>query len=237
MFQVLANPQKFMAFSKWAAPIIGAFAVILLAVGLWLGFHVPDDYQQGRTVRLLFIHPQIAILSMFAYACLGGAAFFGVVFRHALADAAARAAAPLGAAYTLLALVTGSFWGRPMWGAWWAWDARLTSELVLLLLFLGYMGLVASIDDEAKANRAGGILAMVGLINLPIIHYSVNWWNTLHQGPSDFANDLAPIYALPFVLNLLGFMAMFGSLWLVRTRAEVWRRRAQALAVRRAGRA
>jgi len=237
MFQVLANPAKFMAFSKWAAPIIGVIAVVLLVWGLWVGFHVPDDYQQGRTVRLLFIHPQLAILSMFAYACLGGAAFFGVVFRHALADAAARAAAPLGAAYTFLALVTGSFWGRPMWGAWWAWDARLTSELVLFLLFLGYMTLVAAIDDETKANRAGGILAMVGLINLPIIHYSVNWWNTLHQGSSDFTSDLSPVYALPFVVCLLGYIAMFGALWLVRTRAEVWRRRAQALAVRQAGRA
>src|SRR5436190_8514964 len=238
MFQVLANPQKFMAFSKWAAPIIGVIAAALLIPGLWLGFTVPDDYQQGQTVRLLFIHPQLATLSMFSYACLGGAAFFGVVFRHALADAAARAAAPLGAAYTFLALVTGSFWGRPMWGTWWVWDARLTSELVLLLLFLGYMALQSAIDDEAKANRAAGILAMVGLVNLPIIHYSVDWWNTLHQPASTFRdNSLAPIYALPFVLNMLGFIAMFGSLWLVRTRAEVWRRRANALAVKRAGKA
>jgi heme exporter protein C len=238
MFQVLANPQKFMAFSRWAAPIIGVIAAALLVVAMWLGFTAPDDYQQGRTVRLLFIHPQVAILSMFAYACLGGAAFFGVVFRHALADAAARAAAPLGAAFTFLALVTGSFWGRPMWGTWWEWDARLTSELILLLLFLGYMTLQAAIDDEAKANRAAGILAMVGLVNLPIIHYSVDWWNTLHQPASSFAeNDLAPVYQLPFVLSLLGFMALFGSLWLVRTRAEVWRRRANALAVRAAGRA
>lgn len=238
MFQVLANPAKFMAFSRWAAPIIGAIAAVLLIWGLWLGFQAPDDYQQGRTVRLLFIHPQIAILSMFAYACLGGAAFFGVVFRHALADAAARACAPLGAAYTFLALVTGSFWGRPMWGTWWVWDGRLTSELVLLLLFLGYMALLASIDDEAKANRMAGILAMVGLVNLPIIHYSVDWWNTLHQPASSFAeHDLAPVYALPFVLTLLGFHALFGALWLVRTRSEVWRRRANALAVKRAGRA
>jgi heme exporter protein C len=236
MFQVLANPQKFMAFSRWAAPIIGVIAAALLVTAMWLGFHVPDDYQQGRTVRLLFIHPQVAVLSMFAYACLGGAAFFGVVFRHALADAAARAAAPLGAAYTFLALVTGSFWGRPMWGAWWAWDARLTSELILLLLFLGYMALQAAIDDETKANRAAGILAMVGLVNLPIIHYSVDWWNTLHQPASSFAeHDLAPVYAVPFVLSMLGFIALFGSLWLVRTRAEVWRRRANALAVRAAG--
>jgi heme exporter protein C len=238
MIQALANPQKFMAFSRWAAPIIGVIALGLLAVAMWLGFHVPDDYQQGRTVRLLFIHPQIAILSMFAYACLGGAAFFGVVFRHALADAAARAAAPLGAGFTFLALVTGSFWGRPMWGTWWVFDARLTSELVLLLLFLGYIALQSAIDDEAKAARAGGILAMVGLINLPIIHYSVDWWNTLHQPASSFAeHDLAPVYQLPFVLSIFGFMALFGWLWLVRTRAEVWRRRANALTVQAIGRA
>lgn len=238
MIQALANPQKFMAFSRWAAPIIGVIAIGLLTVAMWLGFHVPDDYQQGRTVRLLFIHPQIAILSMFAYACLGGAAFFGVVFRHALADAAARAAAPLGAGFTFLALVTGSFWGRPMWGTWWVFDARLTSELVLLLLFLGYIALQSAIDDEAKAARAGGILAMVGLINLPIIHYSVDWWNTLHQPASSFAeHDLAPVYQVPFVLSVFGFMALFGWLWLVRTRAEVWRRRANALTVQAIGRA
>lgn len=238
MFQALANPQKFMAFSRWAAPIIGVIAAILLAAGLYLGFTAPDDYQQGRTVKLLFIHPQVSILSMFVYACLGGASFFGVVFRHALADVAARAVAPLGAAFTALALITGSFWGRPMWGTWWVFDARLTSELVLLLLFLGYIALQSAIDDEAKASRAGGILAMVGLINLPIIHYSVDWWNTLHQPASSFMeNDLAPVYQAPFVLNVLGFMALFGSLWLVRTRAEVWRRRANALAVQAAGRA
>lgn len=238
MFQVLANPQKFMAFSRWAAPIIGAIAAVLLITGLYLGFNAPDDYQQGRTVRLLFIHPQVAILGMFAYACLGGAAFFGLVFRHALADAAARAAAPLGAAFTLAALVTGSFWGRPMWGTWWVWDARLTSYLVLLLLYIGYMALQAAIDDETKAARASGILALVGLINLPIIKYSVDWWNTLHQPASKFAeNDLAPAYQLPFALNAVGFIALFGALWLVRIRAEVFRRRAGALAIQMAGRA
>ncbi|CAN5305284.1 heme ABC transporter permease [soil metagenome] len=238
MIQALSNPQKFMAFSRWAAPIIGLIAAVLLSWGLYLAFTVPDDYQQGQTVRLLFIHPQVAIMSMFAYACLGGASFFGLVFRHALADAAARAAAPLGAAFTFLALFTGALWGRPMWGKFWVWDARLTSELVLLLIYLGYMALQAAIDDEAKANRAAAILALIGLINLPIIHYSVNWWNTLHQGNANFLkNDVAPVYQLPFALTLFGFMALFGSLWLVRTRAEVWRRRAGALAVQAAGRA
>ena len=241
MFQVLANPAKFMAFSKWAAPIIGVIAAVLLGVGMWKGFHVPDDYQQGRTVRLLFIHPQVATLSMFAYACLGGAAFFGVVFRHALADAAARAAAPLGAAYTFLALVTGSFWGRPMWGAWWVWgDARLTSVLVLFLLYVGYLVLQSAIEDEAKANRASAILALVGVINLPIIKFSVDWWNTLHQPASIMRAEgmaVAPVYLAPMGLMNFGFLALFGALWLVRIRAEVYRRRARALALQAAARA
>ena len=209
MFQVLANPAKFMAFSKWLTPIIGVIAVGLLGAGLWLGFHVPDDYQQGRTVRLLFIHPQLAILSMFAYACLGGAAFFGVVFRHALADAAARAAAPLGAAYTFLALLTGSFWGRPMWGTWWVWDARLTSELILLFLYLGYLGLVSAIDDPRRADRGGAILLLAGSVNVPIIYFSVQWWNTLHQGAS-VSFTAAPAMAHTM---LVGMLLMVGACW------------------------
>ena len=238
MIQLLSNPQRFMAFSRWATPILGFAAAAMLLSGLWIGFSVPDDYQQGQTVRLLFIHPQIAIMSMFVYACLAGASFFGFVFRHALADAAARAAAPLGAGFAFLALVTGSLWGRPMWGTWWEWgDARLVSMLVLFLLYLGYMALQAAIDDEAKAARAAAILALVGVINLPIIKYSVEWWNTLHQPASDFQRDLAPVYQLPFSLTLLGFMALFGALWLLRTRAEVWRRQAARLAVQAAGKA
>src|ERR1700753_1256452 len=129
------------------------------------------------------------LLAARPYACLGGASFFSLVFRHALADAAARAVAPLGAAFTLLALVTGSLWGRPMWGAWWVWDARLTSVLVLFLLFLGYMALRSAIDDETRAARAAAILALVGLINLPIIKFSVDWWDSLHQGESILRPD------------------------------------------------
>ena len=138
MFAALANPHRFMAFSRWAAPILGVAAALLIGAGLWFGFHAPEDYQQGATVRIMFIHVPAAITAEWAYACLGGASFFALVFRHALADAAARAVAPLGAAFTLLALVTGSLWGRPMWGTWWVWDARLTSVLVLFLLFVGY---------------------------------------------------------------------------------------------------
>ena len=150
-----------------------------------------------------------------------------------------NAAAPLGAAFTLLALLTGSLWGRPMWGTWWVWDARLTSVLVLFLFYLGYMALLAAIDDEARANRAAAILALVGLVNLPIVHWSVNWWNTLHQPASVLrpgGSALAPVYLWPLLIMALGYMALFGSLWLVRIRGEVWRRRAAALAVQAAGR-
>jgi heme exporter protein C len=240
MIQLLANPQRFMDFSRWAAPILGAGAAILLAAAFWLGFSVPEDYQQGDTVRLLFLHPQLATVGMFAYACLAGSAFFGLVFRHSLADAAARAAAPLGAGFTFLFLLTGSLWGKPMWGAWWVWDGRLTSALVLFLVYLAYMALLAAIDDEAKAARASNILALVGVINLPIIKFSVDWWNTLHQTASismTGGSGLAPEYLAPFFLSMIGFLLLFSALWMVRTRAEVWRRKAGALAVQAAGRA
>ncbi|MFZ3004750.1 MAG: heme ABC transporter permease CcmC [Phenylobacterium sp.] len=226
-----------MAFSRWAAPMFGVIAVVLALAGLWLGFTAPEDYQQGDTVRIMFIHVPAAWMSMFVYACLGGASFLALVFRHALADAAAQAAAPLGAAFTVLALATGALWGRPMWGAWWVWDARLTSVLVLLLFYLAYMALRASLDDETKAARAGAILALVGIVNLPIVHWSVNWWNTLHQGASVFRKGgptMTIDYLYPLLLLGLAYMAAFGSLWLVRIRAEVWRRRAEAAALRAA---
>jgi heme exporter protein C len=231
----LANPERFMAFSRWAAPLFGAIAVALAVAGLWLGFTAPEDYQQGATVKIMFIHVPSAWMSMFVYVCLGVASFLALVFRHALADAAAQAAAPLGAAFTALALITGSLWGRPMWGAWWVWDARLTSVLVLFLFYLAYMALRASLDDEAKASRAGAILALVGLVNLPVVHWSVNWWNTLHQGASVFRADgptLAPVFLWPLLIMALAYMAAFGALWLVRIRGEVWRRRAEAAALR-----
>ena len=237
MFASLANPHRFMAFSRLAAPWLGILATASIVAGLWMGAVAPPDYQQGETVRIMFVHVPAAWAAMLAYGCLGGASFFSLVFRHALADAAAKAAAPLGAAFTLMALVTGSLWGRPMWGTWWVWDARLTSVLVLFLLFIGYIALRASIDDEVKAGRAGAILALIGLINLPIIKFSVDWWNTLHPGESIFrsgGSTLAPVYLIPLAIVGVGYSMAFGALWLVRTRAEVWRRHASSQALRAA---
>ena len=166
MLSAFANPARFMALSRPLAPALGGLGLVLLAWGLWLGFQAPPDYQQGDTVLIMFVHVPAAYMGLFAYACLGAASFAGLVWRHALADAAAKAAAPLGAGFTFLALLTGSLWGKPMWGAWWVWDARLTSVLVLFLFYLGYLALHAAVEDEAKAARAAAVLALVGLLTL-----------------------------------------------------------------------
>ena len=238
MFALFANPARFMQLSRWLAPLLGLVAAGLLAVGLWLGLTVPGDYQQASTVKIMFLHVPAAYVGMLAYVCLGGASFFGLVFRHSLADAAAKACAPLGAGFTFLALVTGSLRGRPMWGAWWVWDARVTSVLVLFLLYLGYMAIHSAIDDEAKAARAAAILALVGVVNLPIIHFSVEWWSTLHQGATLIRPDgpaMPPVYVIPLVTMIFAYTFLFGALWLTRIRAEVWRRKAGAQALAAAG--
>ncbi|MBI1404750.1 MAG: heme transporter HemC [Caulobacter sp.] len=236
MVSFLTNPRAFMAFSRIAAPVLGVATTIAMLWGLWLGFTAPEDYQQGDAIRILFIHVPAAWVAMFAYLCLGVASLLNLVFRQALADLAARACAPLGAGFTALALVTGSFWGRPTWGTWWEWDGRMTSVLVLFLLWLAYIALRASIDDEARAARAGAILALVGLVNLPVIHFSVYWWNSLHQGSSTFAADkgdgLPAVYMTPLILMGLAYMGLFGALWLTRIRTEVRRRRLRAAALR-----
>jgi heme exporter protein C len=238
MITALANPQRFMSFSRPLVPALGALAAVLFAAGLWFAFASPEDYQQGDTVRIMYVHVPAAWMGLAAYLALGVVSFFGLVFRHSLADAAARACAPLGAAFTLLALITGSLWGRPMWGTWWEWDARLTSVLVLFLFYLGYMALNAAVDDEQKAARASAVLALVGLVNLPIVKFSVDWWNTLHQpasvlragGPAMPAEMLTPL-----LLMAAAYKVLFLCLWLIRTRTEVWRKRAESLALRAAG--
>jgi heme exporter protein C len=231
----LANPDRFMRFTRPLEPVLWALALALLAVGAWLGLTAPPDYQQGATVRIMFVHVPAASLGLMAYAALGVCSFLSLVFRHVLADIAARAAALPGAAFTLLALVTGSLWGRPMWGAWWAWDARLTSVLVLFLFYLAYLALRAAIEDEQKAARAAAVLGLVGLVNLPIVKFSVDWWNTLHQPASLLragGSSLAPVYLTPLLTMLVAYGLLFAALWLTGIRTEVRRRRVQALRAR-----
>jgi len=234
----LANPQRFMSATRHAPAVLGALAALLFVAGIWLSFTAPEDYQQGDTVRIMFVHVPAAWMSLMVYAMLGGASFFALVFRHSLADVAARVAAPLGAAFTALALVTGSLWGRPMWGTWWEWDARLTSVLVLFLFYLGYMALLASIDDEQKAGRAAAVLALVGLVNLPIVKFSVDWWNTLHQPASVFRADgpaMTSALLTPLIVMALAYTVLFLALWILAIHTEIRRRRAAALTLRAAG--
>ncbi|QQQ17731.1 heme ABC transporter permease [Brevundimonas vitis] len=233
----LANPDRFMRFTRPLTPVLWAVAGLLLVVGTWLSFTAPEDYQQGDTVRIMFVHVPAASLGLMAYGALGVASFFSLVFRHVLADAAARAAALPGAVFTALALVTGSLWGQPMWGTWWVWDARLTSVLVLFLFYVGYMALRSAIDDEARGARAAAVLGLVGLINLPIVKFSVDWWNTLHQPASLLrmgGTSLDSSYLAPLLVMMAAYGALFGAVWLTAIRAEVRRRRVMTLRARRA---
>jgi heme exporter protein C len=229
-----ANPAVFMRLSGVLLPWVSGAALIALAVGLYLGFHVPPDYQQGMTVTIMFVHVPAAIVAESAYGLIAVASLFSLVWRHPLADTAARAAAPLGAVFTALGLVTGSLWGWPMWGAYWVWDARLTSFLLLLFLYLGYIALWNAIEDEARAARAAAILALVGAINLPIIKFSVDWWNTLHQGESILSGQIASVFLWPLLIMALGYMLLFAALWMIRIRTEIVTRRARNLMQRAA---
>jgi heme exporter protein C len=203
--------------------------LLCLAGGLYLGFTAPPDYQQGTTVTIMFIHVPAAIMAELAYAVIAVASIFSLVQRHILADVAARAAAPLGALFTALGLVTGSLWGRPTWGAYWVWDARLTSFLLLLFLYLGYMALWSAIEDETKAARAAAILALVGAVNIPIIKFSVDWWNTLHQGESIISGKLDPVYLWPLLLMAAGYGFLFAGLMMTRIRTAIVERRIRSL--------
>ena len=234
----LANPDRFLRFTRPLTPVVWGLAAVLLAVGAWLSFVAPEDYQQGDTVRIMFVHVPAATVGLAAYAALGVSSFFALVFRHPLADAAARAAALPGAAFTALALITGSLWGKPMWGAWWAWgDARLMSVLVLFLFYVAYLALRASIDDETRAARAAAVLGLVGLINLPIVKFSVDWWNTLHQPASLLRADgpaMPPVYLAPLLTMMAAYAVLFLAVWLTAIRTEIVRRRVLTLRARRA---
>lgn len=233
----LANPDRFMRLTRGWGLVLGLAAASLIIVGLWLGFTAPEDYQQGDTVRIMFIHVPAAWVSMAAYVAMGAASFALLVWRHPLADVAAKVCAPIGATFTVLALITGSLWGKPMWGTWWVWDARLTSVVVLLLFYLGVMALRAAIDDDARAGRAAAVLALIGLVNLPIVKFSVDWWSTLHQPASVFRGggpSLTAEYLWPLGLMGLGYSLLFAALWIVAIRSEVRERRIAALMLRQA---
>ena len=235
----LANPTQFMGLSGRLLPWISGFAAAVIAIGLWLGFAAPPDYQQGHTVKIMFIHVPCAWLAMATYVLVAMSSAGLLIFRHPLADVSAKAAAPLGAAFTLLALVTGSLWGKPMWGAYWAWDARLTSVLILFFLYLGLMALRSSLDDEALAGRLTALLALVGVVILPVIKFSVDWWHTLHQPSTRFTSTLDPVFRTPLLVMAAGFTLLLIALHMKAMRNEILRRRVKAATIRaveRAGR-
>ncbi|HEY3779117.1 MAG TPA: heme ABC transporter permease CcmC [Rhizomicrobium sp.] len=232
MMFALANPKRFMEFSGTSLPWIASAAGILIGVGLYFAlFVVPPERLQGETVRIMYVHVPAAWTAMMAYAIMAVVSLVALINRHPLADVAAREAAPLGALFTALALVTGSLWGKPTWGTYWVWDARLTSFLLLLFLYLGYIALWNAIEDEVRAARAAAVLAIVGAVNLPVIAFSVEWWNTLHQGESIFRPGgpvIAPVFLWPLFVMAVGYTLLFASLWIVRIRTAIIRRSIRA---------
>jgi heme exporter protein C len=229
----LANPSRFLTLVERALPWLVVATLFGFAVGLEQTFFVaPDDYQQGATVKIMFVHVPSAWLGMFCWALMSLAALGTLVWRHPLADVAAKAAAPIGAAFTFLCLVSGSLWGRPMWGTYWVWDARLTSVLVLFLMYLGLIALWRTVEDPSRAGRAAAILTLVGAVNLPIIKFSVDWWNTLHQPASVFrlgGPTIDPSILVPLLWMAIAFTLLFVTLHLAAMRNEILRRRIRTL--------
>ncbi|MBI3453914.1 MAG: heme ABC transporter permease [Rhodospirillales bacterium] len=228
-----ANPARFLRMAAAVLPWSAALTVGCLGAGLWFAlFDSPADYQQGETVRIMYVHVPAAWMALFVYTNLAIASAVALVWKHPLADLAARAMAPIGAAFTALSLITGSLWGQPMWGTWWVWDARLTSVLILFFLYLGHIALANAFDDPTRGNRAAAILALVGAVNVPIIKFSVDWWNTLHQpasivrigGPTIDSSMLTPLLLMAF-----GFTFYFVSVLILRIRAEILARKLRTL--------
>ena len=220
-----AAPMNAYSLALTLTPWCAWISILLFIGGIYGGLvYAPPDYDQGESFRIIYVHVPAAWMSMFVYVVMAAAGACGLIWKVKLMDAVARSCAPLGASFTLLALVTGSIWGKPMWGTWWVWDARLTSELILLFLYLGYMALQSSIDDRRTAARAGAILALVGVVNIPIIHFSVEWWNTLHQGPTVTKFDKPSIHVtmlIPLLIMSVAYTTFFLTMLMVRLRAEI----------------
>jgi heme exporter protein C len=233
----LANPSRFLALSGRILPWLTAATLLVFVVAGAGAYLAPDDYQQGATVKIMFIHVPAAWLGIFAWVLMSAAALGTLVWRHPLADVAAKAAAPIGTAFTLMCLLTGSLWGRPMWGTYWVWDARLTSVLVLLLLYLAAIALWRTIDDPTRAARVVAVFTLVGAINVPIIKFSVDWWNTLHQPASVLRLGGSTIHVsilIPLLAMLAAFTLLFVTLHLAAMRNEILRRRLRTMLMRQA---
>ena len=231
--QRFANPARFMRLSARLLPWTGGLAAGLIGVGLYMAlFEAPADYQQGQSVRIMFVHVPSAWMALMIYTVMASASAVGLIWKHPLADLVAKACAPIGASFTFVALVTGALWGQPMWGTWWVWDARLTSVLILLFLYIGYMALWHAFDEPIRAAKAAAILALVGFVNVPIIKFSVDWWNTLHQ-PASVAKLGGPSIHVSLLIPLLvmgaGFTAYFVTVLLLRVRREITARKIRAL--------
>ena len=228
-----ANPARFMRIAEPILPwtSVGALAATLLA--LYFGiFDSPADYQQGETVRIMYVHVPAAWMALFTYTVMALASGSFLIWKHPLADLSAQAAAPIGAGFTAIALVTGALWGQPMWGTWWVWDARLTSVLILFFLYLGYMALVNGFDDPERGSRMGAILALVGFVNVPIIKFSVDWWNTLHQPASISRLDapaIDPSMLTPLLLMAIGFKLFFISILILRIKTQLLEKRIRSI--------
>ena len=231
--QAYANPTRFVRLARTLTPWTVGAAAGLFIVGLYLALFVaPPDYQQGEAARIMYVHVPAAWMAMFVYMCMAVSSAVAFVWKHPLADVAAKASAPIGAVFTALALITGMLWGEPMWGTWWVWDARLTSVLILFFLYLGYIVLWGAIEEPSRAARAARILALVGAINVPIIHFSVDWWNTLHQGTTVFRADgprMSTSMLIPLLVMALAYNVLYVAMLLIRMRMEVAERRLRTI--------
>jgi heme exporter protein C len=233
MIQKYANPARFNRLAARLMPWFAWPAGLLILVGLYFALVAsPADYQQGETVRIMYVHVPSAWMALFVYSSMAIASAVGLIWKHPLAHLSAEAAAPIGACFTFLCLFTGSLWGKPMWGTWWVWDARLTSVLILFFLYLGYMALNSAFDDPSRGERSAAILALIGFVNVPIIKFSVDWWNTLHQPASVVKMSGPAIHAsmlVPLLMMAVGFTLFFFAVLLIRMRALMLARRARGL--------
>ena len=237
--QRFANPGRFLRIAAVVLPVAVAVLAMALVLGLILALVVaPPDYQQGDSARIMYVHVPAAWMALFVYSAMAVASAVALIWRHPLAEIAARASAPIGACFTVVALATGMLWGKPMWGAYWVWDARLTSVLVLFFLYLGYIALANAFDDAERGGRAASILALVGFVNVPIIKFSVDWWNTLHQPASVLkigGPAIDPSMLWPLLIMAVAFKAFYVAVLIMRMRADLAQRRLRVLALARAG--